>query len=216
MRSTPGDSPGGAHAEDAGTGAVVAEPLTTARLALEPLGVAHAQEMAAVLADPALHAFIGGAPDDATALRARYARLAAGSPDPRTSWCNWVIRVTDEGRLAGTVQATVRPAPADGDPGSGATGPGALEAEIAWVVGTPWQGRGIASEAACALVAWLRGRPGVAAVLAHIHPDHGASAAVARAAGLAPTGEWHDGEVKWLLPPDRACGRATHGPARCQ
>ncbi|GGS11742.1 acetyltransferase [Streptomyces aureoverticillatus] len=177
---------------------VAAEPLATARLALEPLRVAHAEEMAAVLADPALHTFIGGAPDDVDALRARYTRMLAGSPDPGTSWCNWVIRVTDEGRLAGTVQATVRPAPA---PEGGHSG--GLAAEIAWVVGTPWQGRGVASEAARALVAWLRGRPGVTSVLAHIHPDHGASAAVARAAGLAPTGEWHDEEVKWRLALDR-------------
>lgn len=34
-------------------------------------------------------------------------------------------------------------------------------------------------------------------VIAHIHPDHLASAAVARAAGLAPTAEMQDGEVRW-------------------
>ncbi|GGO40513.1 GNAT family N-acetyltransferase [Streptomyces lasiicapitis] len=179
---------GGAFAD-----AVTAEPITTERLALEPLRVAHAEEMAAVLGDPALHAFIGGAPDDVDTLRARYARMVAGSPDPRTSWCNWVIRETTEGRLAGTVQATVQPSSAAGG----------LTAEIAWVVGTPWQGRGIASEAARALVEWLRTRPGVTSVLAHIHPDHGASAAVARSAGLAPTAERHDGEVKWVLSLDR-------------
>ncbi|GHC50975.1 GNAT family N-acetyltransferase [Streptomyces flavofungini] len=182
---------------------VGAEPLATARLTLEPLRVAHAEEMAAVLADPALHAFIGGAPDDLATLRARYARMVAGSPDPRVSWCNWVVRVTADGRPAGTVQATVGPDHASADTASGGPASGGLAAEIAWVVGTPWQGRGIASEAARALVAWLRGRPEVACVLAHIHPDHAASAAVARAAGLAPTEEWHDGEVKWLLTFDR-------------
>lgn len=198
--------------------AVEAEPLATARLALEPLRVAHAEEMAAVLADPALHAFIGGAPDDLATLRARYARMVAGSPDPRVSWCNWVVRVTADGRPAGTVQATVGPdrasgdavsdglvsdGPASGGPSSGGPASGGLAAEIAWVVGTPWQGRGIASEAARALVAWLRDRPEVTCVLAHIHPDHAVSAAVARAAGLAPTEERHDGEVKWLLTFDR-------------
>ncbi|MFD5703468.1 GNAT family N-acetyltransferase [Streptomyces lasiicapitis] len=188
---------------DAFADAVTAEPITTERLALEPLRVAHAEEMAAVLGDPALHAFIGGAPDDVDTLRARYARMVAGSPDPRTSWCNWVITVPAEGHLAGTVQATVRPAPAPGDQDSHTPTPGGLAAEIAWVVGTPWQGQGIASEAARALVEWLRARPGVTSVLAHIHPDHDASAAVARAAGLAPTAERHDGEVKWVLPLDR-------------
>lgn len=69
-------------------------------------------------------------------------------------------------------------------------------AEIAWVVGTPWQGRGIATEAVRALVDRL-GAEGVRSYVAHIHPDHAASAAVAAAAGLAPTDERHEGEIRW-------------------
>ncbi|MEU4349103.1 GNAT family N-acetyltransferase [Streptomyces sp. NPDC023838] len=151
-----------------------------ARTELEPLRVEHAEEMARVLGDPALHRFIGGAPDTAERLRARYARMTAGSPDPGVRWLNWVVRLREEDRLVGTVQATVE----------GGT------AEIAWVVGTPWQGRGLAREAARALVDGLRAH-GVRDFVAHIHPDHTASAAVARAAGLAPTGERQDGEVRW-------------------
>lgn len=87
--------------------AVEAEPVGTSRLILLPLRPEHAEEMAGVLADPALHAFIGGAPLSPPELRARYERLVAGSPDPAVSWCNWVIRVRDPGCLAGTVQATI-------------------------------------------------------------------------------------------------------------
>jgi RimJ/RimL family protein N-acetyltransferase len=163
---------------------IAAEPIRTGRLTLLPLRVEHAEEMAAALADPDLHAFIGGAPLSPPDLRARYERLVAGSPDPAVSWCNWVIQVCDPGCLAGTVQATIS-----------ADGP---TAEVAWVVGTPWQGQGIATEAARALVAWL-GQQSVPAVIAHIHPDHRASAAVAAAAGLTPTDEWRDGEVRWQL-----------------
>jgi RimJ/RimL family protein N-acetyltransferase len=165
-------------------GTVLAEPIDAERLVLEPLRVEHADEMAAVLADPALYAFIGGSPPTPDALRERYERLVAGSPDPAVSWCNWVIRLRDEGCLAGTVQATI---------GAGA---GGREAEIAWVVGTAWQGRGLASEAATALVAWLRQRS-VRTIVAHVHPEHHASAGVAAAAGLTPTDEWRDGEVRW-------------------
>ncbi|MEW1928525.1 GNAT family N-acetyltransferase [Streptomyces sp. NPDC088360] len=168
--------------------AVHAQEIGTARLILVPLRVEHADEMADVLADPALHTFIGGSPDDPRALRARYRRMTAGSPDPAVSWCNWVLRLRDEDRLAGTVQATVGPA---------ADGGAALVAEIAWVVGTPWQGRGIAVEAARGLVDWLAGQPDVRGVITHVHPDHRASAAVATAAGLTPTDERQDGEVKW-------------------
>jgi RimJ/RimL family protein N-acetyltransferase len=163
---------------------IVAEAIATRRLDLVPLLVEHAEEMAGVLADPALHAFIGGAPDTPQALRSRYQRMTAGSPDPTVSWLNWVIRLRDEGCLTGTVQATVGPS----DQG--------LVAEIAWVVGTAWQGRGIATEAARGLVGWLGRRP-VRTVIAHIHPEHRASAAVAAAAGLTATGEWYDGEVRW-------------------
>ncbi|MGW6023673.1 GNAT family N-acetyltransferase [Streptomyces sp. NPDC055099] len=172
---------------------VHAQEISTARLDLVPLRVEHADEMAVALSDEALHTFIGGSPDDAHALRARYRRMTAGSPDPAVSWCNWVLRLRDEECLVGTVQATVVPAGAGGE----------LVAEIAWVVGTPWQGRGIAVEAARGLAAWLAGNPAVRGIIAHVHPDHRASAAVARAAGLTPTDEWQDGEVKWLRTPER-------------
>jgi RimJ/RimL family protein N-acetyltransferase len=46
------------------------------------------------------------------------------------------------------------------------------------------------------LVEWL-GRRSVRTVVAHVHPDHHASAAVARAAGLEPTDEVQDGEIRF-------------------
>jgi len=156
-------------------------PLRTDRLDLLPLRVEHAEEMAAVLADPALHHFIGGEPLSPDGLRARYERLVAGSGNPAVSWCNWVLRLRAGSCLVGTVQATIT---ADGT------------AEIAWVIGTPWQRRGLASEAARGLVAWLEQGP-VHTVVAHVHPAHRASATVAAAAGLTPTEEWQDGEVRW-------------------
>lgn len=161
--------------------------LRTARLDLLPLRVPDAEEMAVVLSDPGLYAFIGGSPLGADELRGRYGRQVAGSPDPAVVWWNWVIRLRTEECLAGTVQATVE-------------GP---VAEVAWVVGAPWQGQGIAREAAAALVAWCGESGGVREVVAHIHPDHAASAAVATAVGLTPTEEWQDGEVRWrlVLPP---------------
>ncbi|MFJ7270576.1 GNAT family N-acetyltransferase [Streptomyces sp. NPDC099050] len=154
------------------------------RLTLLPLEVSHAEEMAVVLGDPELHAFIGGEPLTETALRARYARLVAGSPDPAVTWCNWVVRLDAEDRLTGTVQATV-------------SGEGA---EIAWVVGTAWQRRGIAVEATRAMVEWLGTQAGVRTVIAHVHPDHTASAAVAARVGLAATDRVQDGEIRWEGP----------------
>jgi RimJ/RimL family protein N-acetyltransferase len=163
-------------------GVFEAEMISTRRLDLLPLRADHADEMAVLLADEELYAFTGGSPPSAPALRARYERMIAGSADPEVSWCNWVIQPRDQGCLAGTVQATI-------------TGP---TAEVAWVVGTAWQGRGLATGAARALVAWLAER-GVQEIIAHIHPRHQASARVAAAAGLSPTHEWQDGEQSWRL-----------------
>jgi RimJ/RimL family protein N-acetyltransferase len=165
-----------------------AEVIITGRLDLLPLRVEHAEEMAGVLADPALHTYIGGRPDTLEALRARYELMTAGSSDPAVSWLNWVIRLRDEACLTGYVQATVGP-----------SGDGPV-AEIAWVVGTAWQGRGIATEAAGALVGWLD-QQRVPTIIAHIHPDHGASAAVAAAVALTATDEWQDGEIRWRRGP---------------
>jgi RimJ/RimL family protein N-acetyltransferase len=157
---------------------------------LTPLSVDDADEMVVVLGSEELYRFTGGAPPALAELRALYARQVAGhSPDGRQEWRNWIIRCQPGGTAAGYVQATID------DDGS--------RAEIAWVVGLAWQGRGLASAAARALVGWLDAR-GVARIQAHIHPAHEASAAVARAAGLTPTGVLEEGERLWLRERERS------------
>ena len=160
------------------------ETIVTARLALVPLRVDDADEMVGVLADPALYAFTGDSPPDLANLRARYARQATGrSADGAEQWLNWIARLRDSGEGIGFAQATVA---ANG-----------LRADVAWLIGVPWQGRGFAAEAATAVVAWLKGA-GVLVIEAHVHPDHQASEAVARRAGLAPTETFDgDGERIW-------------------
>ncbi|MEU9300887.1 GNAT family N-acetyltransferase [Streptomyces sp. NPDC048269] len=167
--------------------------LTSHRLDLLPLQPAHADEMALVLADPALHSFIGGVPLSPDELRVRYERLAAGSPDPAVVWVNWVLRLREQRRLVGAVQATIMPERG--------------RAELAWTVGIPWQGRGLATEAARALAAWLTQLP-VGLLVAHVHPDHAASAAVAAACGLRATAHRQDGEIRW-----ESAGRGGLGSA---
>ena len=159
--------------------------LETDRLVLEPLRVGHAEEMGPVLADEALHEFIGGRPESVDELRARYRRQARGvSDDGDEQWFNWVLRRRDTGALAGTVQATVL---REGD---------RVIAEVAWVVGTNHQGQGLAREAAVAMALWLRSQ-GATVLVAHVHPDHAASAGVARALGLRPTDIVEDHETRW-------------------
>jgi RimJ/RimL family protein N-acetyltransferase len=161
----------------------------TERLDLAPLAAAHAAELAPLLDDTRLHEFTGGAPLSAAALAARYERLAGRrSPGGDQMWGNWVIRLRDTGAAVGTVQATLP-----------AGGPAAGPAEVAWVVAGTAQGRGYAKEAARSLVArlWRAGW----AVTAHVHPGHLASQRVARAAGLVPTPQMRDGEIRWARSP---------------
>jgi RimJ/RimL family protein N-acetyltransferase len=163
-----------------------AQPLTTRRLVLEPLRPDHARELAPVRADRALHAFTGDEPSSEAELRERFARQAAGqSPDGTQGWLNWVARDLATRAPVGTVQATI----SEDDDGR--------SAQLAWVVATNRQGEGLATEAAGAAMDWLRGR-GVTRFVAHVHPDHAASGAVARHLGLAPTDETHAGEVRWV------------------
>jgi RimJ/RimL family protein N-acetyltransferase len=161
--------------------------IVTERLSLVPLRVEDAEEMTGVLGDQRLHQFIGGEPCTITGLRERYARLVAGSPDRDQLWLNWVVRRRSDAQPMGTMQATVT------------MGAGESTANVAWVIGVDWQNQGFASEAAQALVGWLR-QHGADNVVAHIHPDHQASAAVAMRAGLRLTDEQADGERVWRAP----------------
>ncbi|HEX6344069.1 GNAT family N-acetyltransferase [Umezawaea sp.] len=152
------------------------EPITTQRLVLEPLRVEHAEEVAALLDDVRLHEFTGGEPPTPDQLRDRYARQVAGIG---RGWFNWIVR--HDGVVVGTVQATLE----------------AGVAEVAWVVGTAHQGRGYAGEAAVGMARWLLAH-GVRGLVAHVHPEHRASAAVARRVGLVASDVVVDGEVRWV------------------
>ena len=144
--------------------------------------------MVGLLADRGLYAYYD---DEASPtldeLTARYERQTRGhSVDGEQVWHNWVLRVVATDEAAGFVQATV---------GSG-------DVELAWVVGTAYQGRGYATEAATAVRdAFLAGRLGISTnvVMAHIAPGNRASEAVAQHLGLEPTGEVVDGETRWVL-----------------
>lgn len=156
--------------------------LETERLRLDPLRAEDAEAMAGVLSDPEIYRFIGGGPPTADELRELYGRWVAGPPRQGDAWHNWAVRLAAEGTPVGHLQATLLD--------NGAV------ADIAWILGTPWQGRGYATEAAIELIRWLEGH-GVATITAHVHPRHGASARVAERAGLEPTDMVEGGETVW-------------------
>lgn len=139
--------------------------------------------MATVLADPSLYEFTGGEPPSVSELEERYTYQTRGGPaDGCEEWVNLVVVLDPDAQPMGYVQATI---PTNGEP-----------TEIAWVIGQPWQGQGYATRAAQLLVDHLAGR-GVQALVAHIHPHHSASQAIASRLGLRPTAVVVDGETRW-------------------
>ena len=158
--------------------------LETERVRLEPLREIDADELFPLLDDLQLHTYTGGRPATRDELRSRFRRLESRrSPDSSEEWLNWVVRDAETDGAAGTGQATI-------------VGDRAL---IAWVIATPWQGRGFATEAATALVSWLSADPSIASISAHIASGHLASERVAENAGLSLTDEVVEGERVWRL-----------------
>lgn len=165
----------------------IAKPLATSRLLLEPLAADHAREMVGILAPPELYEHTGDAPPSAQELSRRYTVQSVGhSPAGDAGWLNWIIRVVDTTNAVGYVQATVTLA----DEG--------IVADVAWLITPSAQGRGIASEAARAMLDWLRGQE-VDVVRALIHPENHPSERVARRLGLSRSGSFEDGEAVWQL-----------------
>jgi RimJ/RimL family protein N-acetyltransferase len=157
--------------------------ISTDRLQLIPLQREHAEDLFSLLSDATLYQYTGDAPPSSVAeLRVRYSRLEARhSSDGAELWLNWVLSEIATGMSVGWVQATVT----------------ARHADVAWVVGTLWQRCGYATEAAQALIVWLR-CAGVRLVRAKIHPMHTASQRVAENVGLLRTSEAIDGEDVWV------------------
>jgi RimJ/RimL family protein N-acetyltransferase len=156
------------------------ESLRTERLHLVPVTADDADALSEVFFDKRLYAFTGGEPGTLEGLRSSFAHLAADRSTSPTAQLNWVVLRQVDAKAIGMLQAIFSD--------------GGHAAEIAWVVGLPWQGQGITTEAARAVVAWLLGQ-GVQTITAWIRPDHHASAAVARRAGLAATNEYRDTEL---------------------
>jgi RimJ/RimL family protein N-acetyltransferase len=167
-----------------GAAAIDAAIITTKRLVLVPLQAEDADELCDILGDERLHEFIGGRPASRVELRDRFILLSAGSPRAGETWLNWVVRRRFDSQAVGTVQTTIT------------TVDGKQAARLGWMIGVEWQNQGFASEAAVALVQWVR-RHGVEDIGANIHPDHEASATVAARAGLRQTEEEFEGERVW-------------------
>jgi ribosomal-protein-alanine N-acetyltransferase len=138
---------------------------------LEPQRAEHADEMFAVLSDPAIYEYENEPPASLEWLRERFARLEARrSPDGAQAWLNWVVRLPGAG-LIGYVQATVPP-----------TG----EAAIAYVFASKYWGRGLAREACELMLTELVARHGARSACAIFKQRNVRSARLLGRLGFTP------------------------------
>lgn len=151
-------------------------PLDAPPLRLEPVSVAHAEEMHWVLSDASIYEFLDEeGPPTLDWLREAYARREVGrSPDGSEQWFNWMIR-GPEGRLIGYVQATIE------------------SPEVCWiayVVTAKGRGQGHATRAVAAMIDYLVRSHGVVRLHASVERAHTRSIALLVRAGfeLAPPG----------------------------
>jgi [ribosomal protein S5]-alanine N-acetyltransferase len=145
--------------------------IETSRLTLEPQLAAHAEEMFAVLADPAIYEYENEPPPSVEWLSARFARLESRqSADGGEQWLNWVIRLPTS-QLIGYVQATVH---ANG------------HAAIAYELSSAWWGRGLASEAVRAVIDELVRRHRVSSLGAVLKRDNQRSLRLLQRLGFTP------------------------------
>lgn len=146
------------------------QTLRVDHLLLEPLLVAHAQDMFDLLRDPALYEYLDDSPPASVEqLRALYTRLQSRrSPDGAEQWLNWVLRAPEIG-LIGYVQATVNQ---DGS------------AWVAYVLGRNAWGNGYASVAARCMIEHLAAHYAVRRFMATVEASNQRSIAVLRRLGF--------------------------------
>lgn len=172
------------------------QPEPAASLRLVPQVAAHADEMFALLQDPALYEHEGEPPESLEWLRARFTKLESRrSADGSEEWLNWVVQLAS-GELVGYVQATVS-----------ASG----QADLAYVLGRRHWGRGFARRAVTLMIAELVAHHGVTALSAVLKRSNARSLRLLERLGFTPAPASLERERG--IEPDERLMLRTAGPA---
>ena len=157
------------------------QPIETDRLSLRPMLPAAAQDLFAIMRDPAIGAPMGEPPPESVAaVRERIESWINGPGSEKDErWLNWLAR-THDGHPVAHLAATVQ---------------GSL-AWLAWIVRIESQRCGYATEAARAIMDHLSTN-GIGTFAASIHDGHEASEGVAHKLGLLVTDQVVEGERVW-------------------
>jgi RimJ/RimL family protein N-acetyltransferase len=145
----------------------------TERLVISYMSLDDAQGLHDALAGPEVGRYLGG-PDvgDLDDVRRRIEHVLAGPDDPHQTWVNLTVREID-GPIIGRLEATVNPG----------------WAEVAWILGAPWWGRGYGREAALWLADYLGDAFGISELWGTVHPENAASIALMWRLGMSEQAE---------------------------
>jgi RimJ/RimL family protein N-acetyltransferase len=147
------------------------EPLRTNRLLLRRSRPEDSDAISAYRSDPNVHRYQGWERTDVDGIRRQIEEMAQRAPGEPGGWVQLSVEERDAGRLVGDVGLNS----VDGDPGV---------IEIGYTIAPLYQGRGYATEAVAALVAYALDALEADVVRAYASAENLASIRVAEKVGL--------------------------------
>jgi RimJ/RimL family protein N-acetyltransferase len=163
------------------------EPLMTERLLLRRSGPEDAKTISAYRSDPDVHRQQGWERTDPEGVRADIEEMSRRAPGEPGGWVQFSVEEHEGGRLVGDVGLS----PADGEPGV---------IKVGYTMAPEFQGRGYATEAVGALVAYAFETLGAEVVRAYASAENVPSLRVAEKVGmqLVETFEHREGDQVWF------------------
>ena len=163
------------------------EPLLTERLRLRRSVPEDADAISAYRSDPEVNRTQGWERTDPESVRADISQMAGRAPGETGGWVQFSVEERDGGRLVGDVGIS----PADGEPGV---------IKVGYTMSPAFQGRGYATEAVGALVAYAFDALGADVVRAYADADNTPSIRVAEKKGmrLIDRFEHREGDEIWF------------------
>jgi len=147
------------------------ESLVTERLVLRRSELGDAPAISSYRSDPEVHRYQGWDRTDAAGVRAEIEEMARRMPGEAGGWVQLSAEEREGGGLVGDVGLSV----ADGEPGV---------IKVGYTIAPAFQGRGYATEAVGALVAYAFETLGADVVRAHASAENAPSIRVAKKVGM--------------------------------
>jgi aminoglycoside 6'-N-acetyltransferase len=147
------------------------EPIETERLLLRRSHAADAKAIAAYRSDPEVHRYQGWARTDHEGVREEIEAMASRRPGEPGGWVQFTVEERGSGRLVGDVGMS----PAEGEPGV---------IKVGYTMDPAFQGRGYATEAVAALIAYAFDALGAEVVRAYASAENLPSIRVAEKVGM--------------------------------